>query len=687
MALKISSVNLMALENSKAHRTIKYEAVHLNPPTPIFRRGQEFEFEVSFKNRPYNPQADKLRVLFYYEDDKRTTKIPRGGSWITDSPDIHEDMEMWSLRMVSSQGKTIKLKMRTPTNTPIGCWKITIKTDLRSHLSSETYEHPETIYLLLNPWNKDDDSFMPETQLLEEYVLNDVGKVYTGAKDSIIGRHWLFGQFEAHVLPILRQILKESNLDYNEKGNPLNLCQTTFQTHSIIKGNWTFNFEDGTRPDLWTGSAPILKEYSETGEIVKYGQCWVLASVACSLCRAMGLPARVVTNIFSAKDMDESLTVDKYFDKDFNFLESESESMWNFHVWTDVWMARPDLPSGFGGWQAIDITSLKGPAPLEAIKRGEVGLEHDVPYMIAAVNADVIDWLEDDKELLGFKKIRTTTDHVGYKMLTKKPHIFDPNGDRDQDDIMNQYKNPEGSKEERLTLYKAAYKCSGRSCEVFEMEKAKEVEEIKFNMNDIESVEIGKNFSIVLDMENTVDQIRNVEIAVSVLSVHYNGVKGHTVKKTCDTVEIAPKAKKQITIEVKADDYIGKLVEFGFLKTYLIATVQETKQLWSGDDDFQIKRPSLTVEIGGPLKVGKPGKISFKLKNPLKRPLTECQLAFDCPGLLKYQKLPFRNVSPEENMVIEANQTPLAPGKLNLVALFHCKELQDIMGSALLEVS
>lgn len=28
----------------------------------------------------------------------------------------------------------------------------------------------------------------------------------------------------------------------------------------------------------------------------------------------------------------------------------------NFHVWNDVWMARPDLPQGYGGWQAIDAT-------------------------------------------------------------------------------------------------------------------------------------------------------------------------------------------------------------------------------------------------------------------------------------------------------------------------------------------
>ena len=32
------------------------------------------------------------------------------------------------------------------------------------------------------------------------------------------------------------------------------------------------------------------------------------------------------------------------------------DSIWNFHVWNDVWMERPDLPSGYGGWQAIDAT-------------------------------------------------------------------------------------------------------------------------------------------------------------------------------------------------------------------------------------------------------------------------------------------------------------------------------------------
>ena len=33
-----------------------------------------------------------------------------------------------------------------------------------------------------------------------------------------------------------------------------------------------------------------------------------------------------------------------------------NDSVWNFHVWNEVFMARKDLPKGYGGWQAIDAT-------------------------------------------------------------------------------------------------------------------------------------------------------------------------------------------------------------------------------------------------------------------------------------------------------------------------------------------
>lgn len=67
------------------------------------------------------------------------------------------------------------------------------------------------------------------------------------------------------------------------------------------------------------------------------------------------MPARVVTNLYSAHDTDSTLTIDKFFTEDGD-VDEAYDSVWNFHVWNDVWMARPDLPAGYGGWQAIDAT-------------------------------------------------------------------------------------------------------------------------------------------------------------------------------------------------------------------------------------------------------------------------------------------------------------------------------------------
>jgi hypothetical protein len=64
----------------------------------------------------------------------------------------------------------------------------------------------------------------------------------------------------------------------------------------------------------------------------------------------------------SAHDANASLTIDRYYTADMEMMEYDptnpdgEDSIWNYHVWNDVWMARPDLPKGYGGWQAIDAT-------------------------------------------------------------------------------------------------------------------------------------------------------------------------------------------------------------------------------------------------------------------------------------------------------------------------------------------
>ena len=80
-----------------------------------------------------------------------------------------------------------------------------------------------------------------------------------------------------------------------------------------------------------------------------------------AVCRALGIPCRSVTNYVSAHDTNASLTVDKYFDRNGEEIQGGPEGdchdyCWNFHVWNEVWMTRPDLLPGYGGWQVIDAT-------------------------------------------------------------------------------------------------------------------------------------------------------------------------------------------------------------------------------------------------------------------------------------------------------------------------------------------
>ena len=50
----------------------------------------------------------------------------------------------------------------------------------------------------------------------------------------------------------------------------------------------------------------------ETGEPVKYGQCWVFSGLLTTLMRSIGIPTRSVTNFASAHDTENTMTIDKF---------------------------------------------------------------------------------------------------------------------------------------------------------------------------------------------------------------------------------------------------------------------------------------------------------------------------------------------------------------------------------------
>lgn len=53
---------------------------------------------------------------------------------------------------------------------------------------------------------------MPQERLLDEYILTDVGKIWVGPYGSSRGREWVYGQFDACVLPAIMLMFERSEL-------------------------------------------------------------------------------------------------------------------------------------------------------------------------------------------------------------------------------------------------------------------------------------------------------------------------------------------------------------------------------------------------------------------------------------------------------------------------------------------
>ncbi|NXC78828.1 TGM1 glutamyltransferase, partial [Anhinga anhinga] len=161
--------------------------------------------------------------------------------------------------------------------------------------------------------------------------------------------------------------------------------------------------------------------------------------------RCLGFPTRTVTNYNSAPPPDVSLTTDIYFDENMRPLAPpNTDSVWNFHVWNDCWMKRPDLPDGYDGWQVVDATPQEtssaglfccGPCSVTAVKNGEVFLKYDTPFVFSEVNSDKVYWQRQPNG--AFEVVHVEEGAIGRRIST----LGVPPGART--DITYQYKHPE----------------------------------------------------------------------------------------------------------------------------------------------------------------------------------------------------------------------------------------------------
>ncbi|MBR1836922.1 MAG: transglutaminase domain-containing protein, partial [Kiritimatiellae bacterium] len=206
----------------------------------------------------------------------------------------------------------------------------------------------------------------------------------------------------------------------------------------LVEGKWDEPYADGTDPDFWTGSGQIFADYLESGTAVKYGQCWVFAGILTTLGRTAGIPSRPVTNYESGHDTDANKTIDFHLDCHGRLDVSRSDTIWNFHVWTEMWMKRT-AGNSFDGWQVVDATPQErsngkyqcGPASRIGVKASVNG-DYDVAFVVSEVNAPIKVWQDDETGVETL--VSTIPDKIGISICTKKQES------NDLQDLTSEYK-------------------------------------------------------------------------------------------------------------------------------------------------------------------------------------------------------------------------------------------------------
>ncbi|XP_045598315.1 hemocyte protein-glutamine gamma-glutamyltransferase [Procambarus clarkii] len=711
--VKIVSVDFQAQLNAEKHHCDKYKLVSIKEGTPIIRRSGSFSIVVEFNQDIDLKKQHQLTLYFSFGAGPNAQAGTLVVLVVTGKKLFDKHHENWDVRLEKQAGTKATLQIQVSSEAPVGVWTCAMEVKPKDD-PDPSHRHllrlDTLLYVLFNPWNENDSTYMEDKEKLEEYILADVGKIWQGSYPTAKGRLWVFGQFDDVVLPACVLLLERSGLRPEARGDPIRVSRAISRIvnsnddKGVVVGRWDGTYDDGTSPSGWTGSIKILEEYVRKNKPVKYGQCWVFAGVVNTVCRALGLPARVVTNLNSAHDTNVSLTIDEYFDTEGNEIKYRSDiinpgglndSIWNFHVWNDVWMARPDLPDGYGGWQAIDATPQEtsdgmyqcGPASLEAVRRGQMELKYDVPFVLAEVNADVVRWKEDKDSQDGFKKLFADKAHVGRQVLTKKPGPVDSGRfyEKDKEECTVDYKPQEGSREERVTLHSAARRTrAARHAFRFPSEA---IEDVEFSIQDVERVPIGDDFAITVKALNTSEAKRTVTIVMTAASHYYTGAKAHDIARAEGTFVLQPKENKTLALPVTYKQYYHKLVEHAMIKLVAICTVEETSYAWFGDDRFEVLKPRINVQILAPGVAGKPLPCKFSFTNPLPIALTSCVLVIDGPGLTRPKKIPISDVGAKAEMVYELKVYPLTEANCTLVATFNSTELLNLSGSAPVEIA
>ncbi|KAM4031352.1 protein-glutamine gamma-glutamyltransferase 5-like [Anomaloglossus baeobatrachus] len=684
---EISRIDVNKFKNGQEHRTQTIRGKEL-----FLRRGQPFSISLAFYNRGREEKLDNLKLTAQtgpYPSQQTGTLIQFPVTRLRDNS--------WSGEVESESSTSLALTICTSVKASIGRYNLHLEGSFRGNTKS--YYLGDFI-LLFNPWCSDDDVFLGDEDFRQEYVMNEYGLLYQGSKDFILTTPWNFGQFEDGVGEICLRILdmspnylKNPTLDCSKRGDPVYVSRVisaminSNDDRGVVESSWDEFFRNGANPSTWNGSVTILRMWHKSGcRPVRYGQCWVLAGVMCTVLRFLGIPARVVTNFQSAHDTNLSLTVDEYYDETGKKLEpAEGDSVWNFHVWDEGWMARKDLPSGYDGWQVLDPTPQEisggtyccGPAPVKAIKEGNVDVDYDVAFVFTEVNGDVIHWVLQDG---GVEQVKVDNLTIGQSISTKSV------GSNSREDITNQYKYGDGSVEERVVFEKAVAKLKSKK----PFMERDSILALDFNtsLKLAQSPLIGKTIILLYHIHNRGFESKKFCITVSGQEMMYNGKALEQFFTENIEIDVSPGKDMETSFQLHPFHYQRFVRSGNNIRVTALATDLNSKKLKLATKDIIFEVPSIDIEVFGTPQLNKSLNVILSFSNPFNEILSNCVMTAEGTGLFPAGpvRVQMDQIFPGRRGFVRVFCVPFKNGKLQLEANFSCNKIKYIKGSTILEV-
>ena len=676
-------------KNTTRHHTEEYENDVL-----ILRRGDTFSFGLTF----HNVEPDEIQesvVRFSTGENRAKQTVTWNGIPTKEDSNQH----------------TRNYQVKIPADAAVGRYSIEV---VVPKVSSYPLKQCGQIIVLFNPWNKDDDVYLAAEDLLKEYVLSDYGLVYAGWSRKLNGPNparWNFGQFESNILDCVLYLLEN---DRRIKKKPLKSLSmrssavwvarilsamvNSQDENGVLEGNWSGSYEDGESPTFWNGSVKILQQFYETKKPVKYGQCWVFSGVMTTALRAIGIPARSVTNYDSAHDTDKTMTIDKFIDEEGEMIDDlNNDSIWNFHVWNEIWTKRGDLPGNkYDGWQAVDATPQEessqiyqmGPAPLNAVKEGEVYAGFDTGFVFSEVNADCVTWVmkkdESDEYVLQRMK-KQSKDRVGGYISTKRA------GSLEREDVTHLYKHPEGTEKERKAFQTAYSFGEGAKNWTGFLHVEEEGDDLVLELSTKEhDLRVGKPVSCVVNVKNKSKENLTVNLTGVISSIRYTGAVWSLVKKQkFENVDIGGGKTVIKEIKLEPDEYMSNLTDLNCLKFILVAKVLKTKKVYVDETKFQLfNQDSIKIKFDkSPLRVGEEAEVEVSFTNPLSIRLSYIQISIEGAGVVSLQTKKYsKSLHYGKTQTAKFSFTPRLPGKRTLLVDVDTTQVKDFKAAADVEV-